>query len=120
MNLFATIMMIILGLLHIAIMCLEMFSKPETQANSFDMPLEFVKQPEAQTALKNQGIYNGVLGIVILLSLVMVNGAASIAVSELLAGFVLVVGIYGGLTATRKIFLIQALPGLIALLALIL
>ena len=33
------------------------------QAKSFDMDVDFVKQRAAKTALANQGIYNGMLGL---------------------------------------------------------
>lgn len=118
MNIISLILVILLGVLHIGIMGLEMFAKPETQSNAFDMPLEFVKSDGAQTALKNQGIYNGVLGAIFLIGLMVFSGPASIVYFRILTGFVLVVGLYGGFTATKKIFLIQALPGAIALISL--
>ena len=49
----------LVALEHIGIAGLEMFAKPDIQANAFDMPVNFVKTKEAQTALSNQGIYNG-------------------------------------------------------------
>ena len=49
---------IIVGIEHIGIMWLEIFGKPDLQAKSFDMDVDFVKQPAAKTALANQGIYN--------------------------------------------------------------
>ena len=48
-------------------MWLEIFGKPELQAKSFDMDINFVKQAAAKTALANQGIYNGMLGLLILI-----------------------------------------------------
>lgn len=118
MTIISTVLIAILGVLHIGIMCLEMFASPATQSRSFDMAPDFVKRPEAQTALKNQGIYNGMLGVLLLLSLFVLTGSGQIITARLLSAFVLVVGIYGGFTATRKIFLIQALPGLLALISL--
>lgn len=118
MNSVSLILVVILGVLHIGIMGLEMFASPATQAKSFGMPERFVHQPEAQTALKNQGIYNGMLGVLFLLSLVLFSGSAQVMAFRLLSAFVLVVGLYGGFTATKKIFLIQALPGLVALVSL--
>ena len=54
---------IIVGIEHIGIMWLEIFGKPDLQAKSFDMDVDFVKQPTAKTALANQGIYNGMLNL---------------------------------------------------------
>lgn len=110
----------LLGILHIVIAYLEMFAKPEVQANAFDMDLNFVKQSGAQLALKNQGIYNAALGVLFLLGFVMFTAHAQIVFFELLSLFVVVVGLYGGATVTKKIYLIQALPGAVTLLLLFL
>lgn len=110
----------LLGILHLVIAYLEMFAKPEAQAKAFDMKMAFVKQPEAQVALKNQGIYNAALGLLFLLGFVMFAGHAQIIFYELLSLFVILVGLYGGATVTKKIYLIQALPGAITLLLLFL
>ncbi|MCI1283440.1 MAG: DUF1304 domain-containing protein [Lacticaseibacillus songhuajiangensis] len=118
MSIISIILIALLGVLHLGIMGLEMFASPNTQAKSFDMAPDFVHKPEAQTALKNQGIYNGMLGVLLLLSLFVLSGSGQIINARLLSAFVLVVGIYGGCTATRKILLIQALPGLLALVSL--
>lgn len=62
------ILTILVGIEHIGIMWLEIFGKPDLQAKSFDMDINFVKQPKAaKTALANQGIYNGMLGLLILI-----------------------------------------------------
>ena len=69
------------------------------------MDAEFVAQSGAQTALKNQGIYSGMLGA----------GQVKALAQLGLALFVLIVGIFGGLTANKKIFLVQALPAAITI-----
>ena len=58
----------LIGLLHLVIMGLEMFASKEKQAKTFDMPYEFVTQANAQIALKNMGIYNGCLGLAMLIA----------------------------------------------------
>ncbi|KRM32576.1 hypothetical protein FC83_GL000443 [Agrilactobacillus composti DSM 18527 = JCM 14202] len=108
----------LLGILHLGFMYLEMFAPKALQAKSFGMPLAFVTQLNAQVALKNQGIYNGALGVVLLLSLWLLSGSGQIATLRLLAGFVIVVGVYGGATVTKKIYGLQALPGALALISL--
>lgn len=104
----------IIGVLHLIIMGLEMFASPKKQAATFDMPYEFVTQKNAQVALKNMGIYNGCLGLVLLLSLFLFQGEPRLKVLLLLQLFVVVVGIFGGKTLTKSIYLIQALPAGIA------
>lgn len=110
------ILVLIVAIEHLGIMFLEMFGSPAQQTQAFDMPLEYVKQPTAHVALANQGIYNGMLGILLIASFWLFHGPALVTVIRLLLGFIVVVALYGALTATRKIWLVQLLPAAIALL----
>ncbi|RGY39014.1 DUF1304 family protein [Enterococcus avium] len=106
----------IIGLLHLVIMGLEMFAPAEKQAKTFTMPMKFVIQKNAQIALKNMGIYNGSLGLALLTSLLLFQGDIRLKVLLLLNLFVVIVGLYGGKTVTKSIYLIQALPAIITVL----
>ena len=110
------ILVLVVALEHLGIMFLQMFGTPAQQAKAFDMPLEYVKQRPARVALANQGIYNGMLGISLIASFWLFHGPALVTVIRLLLGFIVIVALYGGLTATRKIWLVQLLPAAIALL----
>lgn len=110
MSLISTLLVGLLGLLHLTIMALEMFGKPESQAENFSMPLDFVKQPNAQIALKNQGIYNGALAVVILLSLILLHGIDQLITLRLLTGFVTVVGLYGARPLAKRSTLCKQFP----------
>lgn len=110
------ILTLIVAIEHLGIMLLEMFGTPRQQAQAFDMPLEYVKQPTARVALANQGIYNGMLGILLIVSFFFFHGAVLVTVLRLLLGFIVIVALYGGMTATKKIWLVQLLPAAIALL----
>jgi len=70
----------------------------------------------SKTLAMNLGLYNGFLaaGLVWGLSL----GAAGDPVKGFFLGCILVAGIFGGMTASRKIFLVQALPAAAALVSL--
>ena len=105
----------IVGIEHIAICLLEVFGKPETKAKAFDMSIEFVQSDEAKTALANQGIYNGMLGLLLILCFFVFKGLVLVQVWQLILGLIVVVAIFGGFTATKKIFLVQMLPALLAL-----
>ncbi|MBO0451492.1 DUF1304 domain-containing protein [Candidatus Enterococcus murrayae] len=120
MELFIFLLSGIIGLLHLVIMGLEMFAPMEKQAKTFDMPHEFVVQKNAQIALKNMGIYNGSLGLVMLVSLFLFQGDIRLKVLLLLNLFVVIVGLYGGKTVTKSIYLIQALPAIITALLILL
>ncbi|KRM21227.1 DUF1304 domain-containing protein [Latilactobacillus graminis] len=101
---------------HIGIMGLEMFGDDQTKAKAFDMPLNFVKLPNARVALANQGIYNGMLGAVIIMVNLLLAGQTLNIVLALLMLYIFIVALYGTFTATKKIFFLQGLPALITLL----
>ena len=87
-------------------MWLEIFGKPDLQAKSFDMDVDFVKQPAAKTALANQGIYNG-MGLLILIVFFFFRMPTLITVWQLLLAFVVVVAIFGGFTASKRFLLFK-------------
>lgn len=105
----------IVAIEHIGICLLEVFGKPEMQAKAFDMDLSFVKQRAARISMANQGIYNGMLGLLMILVFLIFKGTVLISIWQLLLGFIVVVAIFGGFTATKKIFIVQMLPALLAL-----
>ena len=66
------------------------------------------EQAEATKVLAaNQGVYNGALAAALAWATVAGERATVLA----LLAFVVVVGVYGGATAKRSIFFVQALPG---------
>ena len=112
MNLAAQILIALVALLHLYFLVLEMFF--------WDKPLgrkAFGLTPEFATASKtlaaNQGLYNGFLAAGLIWSLAIGHDGWHVAIFFLTC--VIIAGIYGGLTVSRKIFFIQALPALIAL-----
>ena len=78
---------------------------------TFGLTPEFAAASKSLAA--NQGLYNGFLaaGLVWGLSL----GAAGDPIKIFFLGFLVVAGVFGGLTVNRKIVLVQALPSGIAL-----
>jgi putative membrane protein len=98
------------ALLHLYFLVLEMFLWDQPQGmRAFGHSAEFAKASKVLAA--NQGLYNGFLAAGLIWGLI--AGADSIKVFFLVC--VLVAGIYGALTASRKILWVQALPALIAL-----
>ena len=65
---------------------------------------------------KNQGLYNGFLAAGLFWSLIAPETYA-VALANFFLACVLIAGIYGGLTASKKIIYIQAVPALLALIA---
>ena len=115
MEILTLFLIALVALEHIGIAILEIFAAPEKQAAAFDMPLDFVKQKNAQTALSNQGIYNGMLGVLILAMILFFTGSVLKTIMIILMIYIIVVAVYGAITATKKILLVQGLPALIAL-----
>jgi putative membrane protein len=111
----ANIVIAVIALLHLYFLVLEMFL--------WTHPIglrTFGQTPEAAEASKvlaaNQGLYNGFLAAGLVWGLWL--GAEGFHVKLFFLGCVLVAGIYGGLTAKRKILIVQALPAAIALILL--
>lgn len=119
MALITTILVWGVAIEHIAICGIEMFGSPGQQARAFDMRLSFVQQKEAQIALANQGVYNGMLGILMIISNFVFSGIVLTKVWYLFLVMIVLVALYGGFTATKKIWLVQLLPALITLILLI-
>jgi putative membrane protein len=63
----------------------------------------------------NQGLYNGFLAAGLIWSFFIADVAWSTNVAVFFLVCVIVAGVYGAVTATKKIFFIQAVPALLAL-----
>ena len=115
MSLAAQIVIALVALLHVWFLVLEMFlwEKPAGR-KAFGTTAEFAAQSKVLAA--NQGLYNGFLSAGLLWSLWL--GADGLAVARFFLGCVLVAGIYGGFTASRRILLFQAVPAALGLLLL--
>jgi putative membrane protein len=114
MSIIAKILIALVALEHVYFLVLEMFlwTTPRTRA-AFGMSAE---QAEATRVLAaNQGLYNGFLAAGLAWSLIAATYATQLALFFLLC--VLSAGIYGGFTANRRIWLVQALPAALALAA---
>lgn len=101
------------------IMVLEMFMPAERQAAVFGLTPEVLKLPEVRKLLGNQGIYNGALGLLIILVLFLFPQGNGVYFLAMLMAYVVIVAIYGGVTVNKRIMLVQGLPALLALLALL-
>ena len=112
MSLVANIVVGLIGVLHVYILVLEMFlwDKPAGMR-------AFGNTQAAATATKvlaaNQGLYNGFLAAGLFWGLSL--GAAGTSVKVFFLLCVLVAGLYGAATASRKILFIQAIPAAIGL-----
>ena len=103
----------LIAALHLYFLVLEMFlwTKPAGR-KAFGLTPEQAESSRVLAA--NQGLYNGFLAAGLLWSLA-VSPALGVPVRTFFLLCVLVAGVYGGLTAARKILVVQALPAALAL-----
>lgn len=114
----AAILIGLIAVLHAWILILEMFLwRTPLGLRSFGTTPQ---QAEASATLAaNQGLYNGILAAGLAWSLVAPDPTA-FAFRVFFLAAVIVAGIYGGVTVSRRILLVQALPAALALAAVLL
>lgn len=81
-----------------------MMTTSEKTGKTFGMTIDELKRDSVNTLFKNQGVYNGLIGILLLINLFVLRSTAEVL---LLLGFIILVAIYGGLTSNPKIILKQ-------------
>jgi putative membrane protein len=106
----------LVALLHVYFMVLEMFlwTKPAGR-RAFGTTQEQAEQ--SKVLAMNQGLYNGFLAAGLLWGLSLGDAGRSVVVFFLLC--VIAAGVFGAITANRKILWVQALPGVVALVVLL-
>jgi len=116
MPVIAQVLIILVALLHLYFLALEMFfwDKPLGR-RVFNLTPEFAAA--SKTLAANQGLYNGFLAAGLIWSLVL-SGHEGFHIALFFLVCVIVAGIYGALTANKRIFFFQALPAILALAAL--
>ena len=73
-------------------------------ARVFKMQEEELSRPSVTTLFKNQGVYNGLIGVLILIAIFVVP---SITWLVLLLAYIILVALYGSLTSDKMILLKQ-------------
>ena len=113
MKLVSDILIVIVALLHFFFLYLEMFlwDKPRGM-KSFNLTEEFAKQ--SKRLAMNQGLYNGFLAAGLLWGLM-----AGAPVKIFFLSCVIIAGIFGAFTVSKRIFYIQAVPAIVALVILL-
>ncbi len=100
------------ALLHAYFMMLEMFlwTKPAGR-RAFGLSVEFAEASKRLAA--NQGLYNGFLAAGLVWGLWL--GDAGFAIDVFFLACIIVAGVFGALTVSRKILFVQALPAFAAI-----
>lgn len=115
MQILSTILVALVALEHLYILYMEMFAWETLGKKTFkgSLPNELFKPTKKLAA--NQGLYNGFLAVGLLWSFFIENPEWQKNIQLFFLGCVIVAGIYGALSASRKIFFVQALPAILAL-----
>src|SRR5687767_6139984 len=114
MRMAADVLIVLVALEHIWFLVLEMFlwTKP-IGLKTFRQTAE---QAQASAALAaNQGLYNGFLAAGLLWSLLLPPAGCATEVKVFFLACVVVAGVFGAFSVSRRILFVQAAPALLAL-----
>ncbi|WP_338694510.1 MULTISPECIES: DUF1304 domain-containing protein [unclassified Bradyrhizobium] len=111
------VLVAVVAMLHIYFLVLEMFlwTKPvglKTFRNSIE------KATDSAVLAANQGLYNGFLAAGLIWGLVHGNPAFAFQIKTFFLLCVIVAGVYGAATVSRRILYVQATPAALALIQL--
>ena len=114
MHIASIVLVALVAVEHVYILVLEMFLWNTPRGlRAFGMTQ--AQADETLKLAKNQGLYNGFLAAGLAWSLLASEAEEAFHLKLFFLGCVVVAGVYGGATANRKIFFVQAAPGLLGL-----
>ena len=118
MTLLSQIIVGFIAVVHLYILWLEMFAWTTRAKKVFKtIPEDQFEKTKIMAA--NQGLYNGFLAAGLIWSLLISDVVWSNNIALFFLGCVLVAGIYGALTASKRILFVQAIPAAIGILSLL-
>lgn len=115
MKLTALILTAFVAMEHLYILWMEMFAWETAGKKAFGKALPHHLFASTKGLAANQGLYNGFLSAGLIWSFFIENAEWSVNVRMFFLGCVIVAGLFGTFTASRKIFYVQALPAIAAL-----
>ncbi|WP_333876945.1 DUF1304 domain-containing protein [Flavobacterium sp.] len=118
MNILTQLVIGLIALLHLYILWLEMFAWT-TRAKKVFKTIPEDQFEKTKVLAANQGLYNGFLAAGLIWSLCINEANWSKNVALFFLGCVLVAGLYGAMTASKRIFFVQAVPAILGLLSLL-
>ena len=105
MSIITEILALFVALEFFYIMYLETFATTSDKTSQvFKMSKEELSRDSVKTLFKNQGVYNGLISILILLALFVFTSKIAIMI---LMGYIILVALYGAFTSNPKILLMQ-------------
>lgn len=118
MNIFSQLIIGFIAVFHIYILWLEMFAWTTRGRKVFKtIPADQFEKTKVMAA--NQGLYNGFLAAGLIWSLFITDATWSKNMALFFLTCVLVAGIFGAFTASKRIFFVQSVPAIMGLLSLL-
>jgi putative membrane protein len=105
--------------IHLYILWLEMFAWT-TRGRKFFKTIPADQFEKTKVMAANQGLYNGFLLAGLIWSLFITDVSWSKNVAIFFLSCVLVAGIYGAITVSKRIFFVQSIPAILGLLSMLL
>lgn len=119
MNVLSQIIIGLVAFIHIYILWLEMFVWTSIGKKVFKtIPENMFDKTKLMAA--NQGLYNGFLAAGLIWSLLITDKVWSINTAMFFLNCVLIAGIYGAFSVSKKIFYVQGIPAILGILTLLL
>jgi putative membrane protein len=115
MEILALIFVALVALEHLYFLWLEMFAWETAGKKVFKGALPENLFTPTKTLAANQGLYNGFLAAGLIWTFFIQEELWKTNVAVFFLGCVIVAGIYGAYSADRKIFYVQSVPAIIAL-----
>ena len=117
MSMITTILGSLVALEFFYIFYLEtMATTSSNTARVFKMEEEELSRPSVNTLFKNQGVYNGLIGVLILIAIFVFS---SITWLVLLMAYIILVALYGSFTSDKMILLKQGGLAILTLISLL-
>jgi putative membrane protein len=115
METISKILIALVAVEHIYILILEMFAWDTRGKKVFKgaMAPELFAQTKGLAA--NQGLYNGFLAAGLVWTFLISDTTWQANIAYFFLSCVIIAGMYGGLTVSKKIFFVQAIPAILAL-----
>jgi putative membrane protein len=110
----ASVAIVLVAALHVYFLVLEMFVwRTPFGRRTFGTTADFAQSSAVLAA--NQGLYNGFLAAGLLWALLWYGVISGRAILSFFLVCIVVAGLFGGFTVSRRILIVQALPAVIAI-----